>query len=89
MKRVIKSITPTKDIIVVETPVNDEVIYNLQADDDNIDEQLKFVIKAYAAYIEDNEDIEILTVGNSYLVTENAVYIAVYEDEWDEENSEI
>ena len=89
MKREIKSIIPTRDIIVVETPINDEVIYNLQAHDDDIDGELKFVIKAYVAHIEDNEDIEILTIGNSYLVTEKSIYIAVYEDEWDEENPEL
>jgi hypothetical protein len=83
-KRSIKSITPTRDIVVVSIPVNDDAIYNLGAHDD-FDEELNFVIRAYVAFIEDNEDIEIYWIGNSYFVTEEFVYLAVYEDELDEE----
>ena len=88
MKREIKSITPTRDIVVVSIPIDNEVIYNLQARDD-FDEHLNFVVRAYAAHIEDNENIEIYKIGNCYLITEDYIYLAVYQDELNEETLEL
>jgi len=83
-EREIKSIIPTRDIVVVSIPINNDVIYNLKAHDD-FDEQLNFVIKTYIAYIEDTENIEIYSIGNSYFVTEDFIYLALYEDELSDE----
>lgn len=82
MKREIKSIIPNKDIIVLDIEINDEVINILRVHDD-FDEQLNFVIRAYAAHIEDNEDIDIFEIGNTYLVTESVIYVAAYADEFE------
>lgn len=88
MKRELKTIIPTKDIVVLESPINNDVIDNLEAHDD-FDEQLNFVIRAYVAWIEDNENIEIYRIGNSYFITEDSIYIAVYQDDLSEETLEL
>jgi hypothetical protein len=84
MKREIKSIIPTRNIVVMEAAINDDVIAIIQAHDD-FDEQLNFVVRAYIAHIEDNTGIEILRIGNCYFVTEDAIYIAQYEDDINQE----
>ncbi len=66
-------------IVVLETEINDDVIQQLKQADDN-DPHLKEVIDAYAKALE-GEDIEIFEIGNDFIVCENAIYIAVYEDE--------
>lgn len=69
-------------IIVLETEINNDVIQQLKQADDN-DPHLKEVIDAYVVTLE-REDIEIFEIGNDFIVCENAIYIAVYEDEFTE-----
>lgn len=76
----------SKDIIVVETSINDDVIQQLkQSDDTNKD--LGAVITEYAKQLQD-KGIEIFDMGNDFIVCEEGIYIACYDDEFDEKFEE-
>lgn len=75
-------IKASKDIIVIETAINDEVIQQLKTND--LYEDLKVVIDEYARQLKESR-VEIFEVGNDFIVTEECVYIAMYEEDLSEQ----
>lgn len=73
-----------KDVVVLWAVLDNEVIAQLKT----VDEYDKFitpVIESFGRTLEE-QGVEIYHHGNTFLVTENEIYIGVYEDEWDEKN---
>lgn len=65
-------------VVILEAELKDDVIAQLkQAEGDDV---LKGYILAYRTALED-EGIEVFQVFDYFLVAENALYIAMYEDE--------
>jgi hypothetical protein len=73
-----------KDVIILWAVLDNEVIGQLKTVDD-YDRLITPVIQSLARTLEES-GVEIYHYGNTYLVTEEEIYIGVYEDEWDEEN---
>jgi hypothetical protein len=69
-------------IVVLEAQIDDEVIQHLKMADDS-DIHLKEIIDAYEIVLSE-KGIEIFDRGNDFLICEDAIYIAVYEDEFEE-----
>jgi hypothetical protein len=70
---------PERGIVIVWTILNDDVVNDLRAFDD-FDENLKDAIEILLEYLSDTNK-EIFEIGNHYVVTEDEICIAVYEDE--------
>lgn len=72
-----------ENIIVLSTKINDEIIAALRAVPvKEVDPMIKELIDNRIADIKNSgEDIEIFETGPHYIVTENALYIAVFEDQ--------
>lgn len=74
-----------RDIVVLWINIDDDVITNLKFSDD-YDECLNIVINAFKEQLE-QEGKEIFYIGNTFLICEDNIYLAIYEDEWDEEQN--
>lgn len=75
-------IKASKDIVVVVAEIDDEVIQQLkQSDDQHAD--LNAIINEYANQLE-GKGVEIFDRGNDFIVCEEGIYIACYDDEFDE-----
>lgn len=76
-------IVASKDIIVLETKLNDDVIAQLKSiSNDEVADDIKLVIKAYTMELEEKyPNVELFEIGSHYIVTEDCIYIAVYADE--------
>jgi hypothetical protein len=72
----------SKDIVVLETAISNEVIYQLQTND--FREDLNAVINEYARQLEEG-GVEIFQIGNDFVVTEDCIYIAAYEEDVNEQ----
>jgi len=78
---------PERGVVILRTAVNNDVVDNLRAFDD-YDKNLKFAIEALVELLMDT-DREIFEIGNQYVVTEEEICIAVYEDELNIETLEV
>lgn len=72
-----------ENIIVLSTKINDDIIAALRAvPAKEVDPMIKDLIDSCVKDIKDSgEDIEIFEIGPHYIVTENSLYIAVFEDQ--------
>lgn len=78
--------TNNENIVVLTLEINNEVIANLRVVDD-YDTKIKELIDALAEKLTD-EGTEVYEVGNTFIVTENEILVAGYQDEVTEEITE-
>lgn len=79
----LKSQLDPEEVVILQTEINDEVIAQLDQVEET-DFELKQAIDAYEIVLK-REGKEILKKGTYYVVCEDAIYIAVREDEYQED----
>ena len=68
-------------VTILQLQINDEVISQLETVEYPAENPLVKYIQAYKQTLEeDYPEIQIFKIGNHYLICEDCIYLAVYED---------
>lgn len=73
-----------RDVVVVTIAINNDTIAELQAADE-YDRNITPVMEAFAESLT-KRDKEIFLQGNLFIVTEDEIFVGVYEDDLDDPN---
>lgn len=77
-----EKIIASRDIIVVETAIDNDVIQQLKSAYDTNPDLATIIDSMNESLLE--EGIEVFDRGNDFIVCEKGIYIACYSDEFDE-----